>query len=205
MRLFLCSHFAETGMLLKDEAEGKKVLFIPTASINESYRGYVDSARKLWKKMNADIMEVEISSADMDEVHKAFEDADIIYFTGGNSFFLIDQLKKTGTDELVKKHLNKGKLYVGESGGAIVCAPELSYIRPMDEVPEDFSQKDYSGLGLIDFYVVPHYLCAPFERCSQQILEEYSDLNIHPLGNSQAIFVEDGQIHPLSCSVNQGI
>ena len=34
-----------------------------------------------------------------------FEDADVIYFTGGNSFFLIDQLRKTGTDELLKKEL----------------------------------------------------------------------------------------------------
>ena len=36
-----------------------------------------------------------------------FGDADVIYFTGGNSFFLIDQLRKTGTDELLKKELAK--------------------------------------------------------------------------------------------------
>ncbi|RRD63440.1 Type 1 glutamine amidotransferase-like domain-containing protein [Fretibacterium sp. OH1220_COT-178] len=198
MRLFLCSHFAEVGSFLKGEVAGKNVVFVPTASINESYKGYVDSARKQWQKMNANIAEVEISTAPIDAIHKAFESADVIYFTGGNTFFLIDQLKKTGVDELIKKHLDDGKLYVGESGGAIVCAKELSYIKPMDEVPEDFSQKDYSGLNLIDFYVVPHYLCPPFEKCSQQILDEYPNLNICALNNSQAILVENGEKRKLN-------
>lgn len=170
MILFLCSYFAKVGTLLKDEVAGKNVVFIPTASINEGYKGYVDSARILWKKMNASILEVGISTAPKDEIHKAFEKSDIIYFTGGNTFFLIDQLRKAKVDELVKKHLSDGKLYVGESAGAVVCAKELSYIKPMDEVPEDFSQKDYSDLGLIDFYAVPHYLCFPFKKAPNKFL-----------------------------------
>lgn len=56
MRLFLCSYFAKVGTLLKDEVAGKNVVFIPTALINEGYREYVDSARKLWKTMNASIL-----------------------------------------------------------------------------------------------------------------------------------------------------
>lgn len=198
MRLFLCSYFAKAGTLLKGEAEGKTVVFIPTASVHEGYKGYVGSARKLWKKMNANIIEVDIAASPMDEVRMAFEKADIIYFTGGNSFFLIDQLRKTGTDALLKKHLSAGKLYVGESGGAIVCAPELSYIKQMDEVPKGFSQKDYLGLHLIDFYVLPHYLCFPFQKCSQQILAQYKDLDICALNNEQAVFVEDGKKQELS-------
>lgn len=86
MRLFLCSHFEKVGSLLKNEVAGKNVLFIPTASINESYKDYVDSARKLWKKMKAIITEIEISTAPIDEIHKAFKNADIIYFTGGIHF-----------------------------------------------------------------------------------------------------------------------
>lgn len=192
MKLFLCSHFAEVGTLLKDEVAGKNVVFVPTASIIEEYKGYVETAHKLWEEMNANIIEVEISTTSAKEIEKAFERADILYFTGGNTFFLMDWLRKTGTDQLIKKHLANGKLYVGESGGAMVCASELSYIKPMDEVPNSFSQKDYAGLGLIDFYVVPHYLCPPFEKCSQQILDENPDLNICAISNSQAILVENG-------------
>ena len=62
----------------------------------------------------------------------------------------MDQLRKTGTDELLKKELAKGKLMIGESAGAIICAPTIQYIAQMDEKPEDYSQEDDAGLDLID-------------------------------------------------------
>ena len=121
----------------------------------------------------------------------AFEEADVIYFTGGNSFFLIDQLRKTGIDELLKKEIMNGKLMVGESAGAIICAPNISYIERMDEKSEGYSQNDDSGLNLVDFYVLPHYLTAPFKKVTEKILAEFSDLNICPINNHQAIIVND--------------
>ncbi len=122
MKLFLCSHFSSVGSLIKEEIENKKIAFIPTASLREGYTGYVGSARKLFKKLGAIVTEIDISTEAYSTIQSVFEDADVIYFTGGNSFFLIDQLRKTGTDELLKKELAKGKLMVGESAGAIICA-----------------------------------------------------------------------------------
>lgn len=56
MRLFLCSNFSKSGKLIQDEVEGKNVLFIPTASIEEEYKGYVNSARQLWQEMNVNVI-----------------------------------------------------------------------------------------------------------------------------------------------------
>ena len=128
----------------------------------------------------------------------SFEDADVIYFTGGNSFFLIDQLRKTGTDELLKKELAKGKLMIGESAGAIICAPSIQYIEQMDEKPEDYSQEDDAGLDLIDFYVLPHYLTAPFKKVTEKIMTEFSDLNLCPINNRQGIVI-DGEGSKVIC------
>ena len=114
------------------------------------------SARKLFNKLGAAVTEIDISTKAYLTIQSVFEDADVIYFTGGNSFFLMDQLRKTGTDELLKKELEKGKLMIGESAGAIICAPTIQYIEQMDEKPEDYSQEDDAGLDLIDFYVLPH-------------------------------------------------
>ena len=142
MKLFLCSHFSSVGSLIKEEIENKKIAFIPTASLREGYTGYVGSARKSFKKLGAIVTEIDISTEAYSTIQSVFEDADVIYFTGGNSFFLIDQLRKTGTDELLKKELAKGKLMIGESAGAIICAPSIQYIEQMDEKPEDYSQED---------------------------------------------------------------
>ena len=108
---------SSVGSLIKEEIENKKVAFIPTASLREGYTGYVGSARKLFKKLGAIVTEIDISTEAYSTIQSVFEDADVIYFTGGNSFFLIDQLRKTGTDELLKKELAKGKLMIGESAG----------------------------------------------------------------------------------------
>ena len=105
MKLFLCSHFSSVGSLIKEEIENKKVAFIPTASLREGYTGYVGSARKLFKKLGAIVTEIDISTEAYSTIQSVFEEADVIYFTGGNSFFLMDQLRKTGADGLLKKVL----------------------------------------------------------------------------------------------------
>ena len=191
MKLFLCSHFSSVGSLIKEEIDNKKVAFIPTASLHEGYTGYVGSARKLFKKLGAIVTEIDISTEAYSTIQSVFEDADVIYFTGGNSFFLMDQLRKTETDELLKKELANGKLMIGESAGAIICAPTIQYIEQMDEKPEDYSQEDNEGLDLIDFYVLPHYLTAPFKKITERIMAEFSDLNICAINNHQAIIVND--------------
>ncbi|AIW89700.1 peptidase S51 [Treponema sp. OMZ 838] len=192
MNLFLCSHFSKVGALLKDLIAGKRVAFIPTASIHEGYTGYVGSARTLFKKLGAELTEIEISTANASDITQVFDAADIIYFTGGNAFFLIDQLRKTGTDTLLKQQLEKGKLFIGESAGAIVCAPELSYIEKMDPIPENYSQSDYAGLGLINFYVLPHYLTAPFKKVTADIMQSFSKIELCAINNAQALSVKDG-------------
>ena len=191
MKLFLCSHFSSVGSLIKEEIDNKKVAFIPTASLHEGYTGYVGSARKLFKKLGASVTEIDISTEAYSTIQAVFEDADVIYFTGGNSFFLMDQLRKTETDELLKKELANGKLMIGESAGAIICAPTIQYSEQMDEKPEDYSQEDNEGLDLIDFYVLPHYLTAPFKKITERIIAEFSDLNICAINNHQAIIVND--------------
>lgn len=191
MKLFLCSHFSSVGSLIKEEIDNKKVAFIPTASLHEGYTGYVGSTRKLFKKLGASVTEIDISTEAYSTIQAVFEDADVIYFTGGNSFFLMDQLRKTETDELLKKELANGKLMIGESAGAIICAPTIQYIEQMDEKPEDYSQEDNEGLDLIDFYVLPHYLTAPFKKITERIMAEFSDLNICAINNHQAIIVND--------------
>ncbi|RGR19025.1 Type 1 glutamine amidotransferase-like domain-containing protein [Bifidobacterium pseudocatenulatum] len=191
MKLFLCSHFSSVGSLIKEEIDNKKVAFIPTASLHEGYTGYVGSARKLFKKLGASVTEIDISTEAYSTIQAVFEDADVIYFTGGNSFFLMNQLRKTETDELLKKELANGKLMIGESAGAIICAPTIQYIEQMDEKPEDYSQEDNEGLDLIDFYVLPHYLTAPFKKITERIMAEFSDLNICAINNHQAIIVND--------------
>ena len=110
---------------------------------------------------------------------------------------LLDYENKILKDKL-KKELAKGKLMIGESAGAIICAPTIQYIEQMDEKPEDYSQEDDAGLDLIDFYVLPHYLTAPFKKVTEKIMTEFSDLNLCPINNRQGIVI-DGEDSKVIC------
>ena len=51
------------------------------------------------KKLGAIVTEIDISTEAYSTIQSVFEEADVIYFTGGNSFFLMDQLRKTKKEE----------------------------------------------------------------------------------------------------------
>ncbi len=52
--------------------------------------------------------------------------------TGGNTFFLLQELKRTDTDKVIIDEVNAGKLYIVESAGAKVTAPNIEYVKGMD-------------------------------------------------------------------------
>ena len=125
-------------------------------------------------------------------------DSPIINFPFANSFFSNPSVLVLRSWSIRKKELAKGKLMIGESAGAIICAPSIQYIEQMDEKPEDYSQEDDAGLDLIDFYVLPHYLTAPFKKVTEKIMTEFSDLNLCPINNRQGIVI-DGEGSKVIC------
>ena len=59
-------------------------------------------------------------------------------------------------------------------------------------------QEDDAGLDLIDFYVLPHYLTAPFKKVTEKVMTEFSDLNLCPINNRQGIVI-DGEGSKVIC------
>lgn len=201
--LFLCSYFSSVASFLGTNDDvfaeqgsfaGRNVVFIPTASIHEEYNGYVGEARQAWESLGAEVSELEISTASGEEIKYAMERAEIVYVSGGNSFFLIDCMRSRGVDELIRQRIDDGLFYVGESAGAIIAGPDIAYIEAMDSIPDAYSQADYKGLGLIEDYVVPHYLDVPFEEVSRKIVDKYSELSLRTLTNKQALIVNGDDV-----------
>ena len=66
--LFLCSYFAGVKDTFKDfmnnDTKGKKVLFIPTANIDEETKFLVDEAKEVFKSLGMEVENLEISKLD---------------------------------------------------------------------------------------------------------------------------------------------
>lgn len=200
-RLFLCSSFADVANLLSDfaneELKGKMVAFIPTASLTESIQFYVKTGKKALEKAGMIVEEIEITQFPNKEISSILHRCDYIYITGGNTFFLLHELKRKGIDKIISEQVKSGKLYIGESAGAIITSPDTEYMKAVnfDQIERAPKLKDYSSLGLVDFYTIPHYGNFPFKKKSERVIQLYSEkLQLIPISNTQAIFVEDSNI-----------
>ena len=122
--IFLCSYFAEVAALLPQSVPtslcGKTVAFIPTASIHEDFNQYVEEGREALAALGLTIKELEITQCERKQIENVLKDCDCIYISGGNTFFLMQELRRTETDRLIVEQVEKGKLYIGESAGAMV-------------------------------------------------------------------------------------
>lgn len=81
-------------------------------------------------------------------------DVSAVYIGGGNTYRLLDKLRTTKTDLLLREFVSDGGLLYGGSAGAIICGETIETTPDENRV----GLTDYTGLGLLpDIDVWCHY------------------------------------------------
>ena len=198
MKLFLTSYLAGTKKLAEDflsDLKVKEIVFMPTASNVESYTKYVDEAIDTFRDLGYSLNILDISKREYAEIIDILDVCECLYISGGNTFYLLQELKKKELCELIRQRVSKGMLYMGESAGAIISAPDIEYSHIMDDKTVAKELKDYSGLVLVDFYTLPHNKEYPFVESTEETLKVYKDkIKLLPINNEEAIIVKDGKV-----------
>ena len=73
---------------------------------------------------------------------------------GGNTFYLLDIIRKYEFDKTIKKAIEGGAIYIGSSAGSIIMGNSIEYALPFDE--NNVDMKDYTGLKMVDGIIIPH-------------------------------------------------
>lgn len=197
-KLFLASSFKDVANIFANfekNLNGKTVTFIPTASVVEKVVFYVNAGKKALENLGLIVDVLELSTSTFDEINAKLKRNDFIYVTGGNTFFLLQELKRTGADKIIMNEVTAGKLYIGESAGAMVTSANISYVKGMDSVKKAPELTSFDALGLVDFFTVPHYTNAPFKKITREIVDNYSStMKLSPISNMEAILVENGKV-----------
>ena len=197
--LFLCSSFADVAPLFEQacpmELQGKVVTFIPTASTPESYKEYVKLGQESLEELGLKVTPLDVATASSEEIRSTLSEGDLIYISGGNTFYLLQELKRKGADKLIQAEIKGGKPCIGESAGAVIFAPSIEYIRLMDEPHKAPELASFAALGLIEKYPLPHYRCFPFVEMAETVLATYGGrLSLVPITNHQAIIVRGREL-----------
>ena len=195
--LFLTSYLAGTieklvNLLQKEQSGEKNILFIPTAGNVEEYTGYIDEGQAALQQFGFKLDVLDIANTDLQQCHTAFLNATIICLSGGNTFYLLQELKRKKLDQLLVQKIAQGCFYIGESAGAMILAANIEYNKIMDDSSLASELNNYTALNIIDFYPLPHYIEEPFVESVQQTYAKYkNNLPLVPINNQQAIIVRD--------------
>lgn len=173
-----------------------KVAMIPTAANAE--RGNKDWVVRqfldLWRFGYNWVDIVDPSAANVDW-RARLEDADVVHLSGGNTFHLLDQCRKTGFDTWLTDNLDT-KIYVGGSASSIIATPtiEIASLPYGDENLPGLT--GLSGFNWVNFEIAPH--C---DQTSLEAIEAYAKGRRYPvyaLDDQSAIKVENGNVEVIS-------
>lgn len=196
MKLFLTSYFAQTFSLLppflNEPMQGKTVSFIATAANVETVDFYVEEARQVWRAWGVKTDEVDVAALDAEDIARKLRDNDYIYVSGGNTFYLLAQLRAKQADKVLADWIAAGKPYIGESAGSMILTGDVSYVHEMDEVTEA-EYDTQRGLGVLNVCPLPHDGEVPFADITRIIKEKYAHLPLCPLTNSQALLIQGSE------------
>jgi dipeptidase E len=150
------------------------IAFIPTAS-------NVESGDKWWViKDLVKLQELKFKSVDIVDISALPKNVwlprlnavDILYFEGGDTFHLMRTINETGLVSHITESL-KEKIWVGVSAGSMVVAPDLLLSLSQKIYEEDLNEKEnLKGLGLINFYVLPHLDSQWFPKVKEEEIKQ---------------------------------
>lgn len=189
------SYLAGTESITKkylSKMVSNKIVFIPTAGNVEPYTGYIDEGIGMLKSLGYEVEIHDITKFDETYLKDKFLKTECICISGGNTFYLLQEIKRKNLVEVLLKRIKEGLFYIGESAGAIIMSENIEYSQMMDDKSIASELDDYTGVNVFDHYVLPHIGEYPFEESTQKILENYQDkISLVAINNSEAILVND--------------
>lgn len=141
--------------LLPFEPKGRKVSYITTASVdNGEIPEWMNANIKIIEQAGFIVDRIDISTLTPEDMEESFSGSDLIWVGGGNTLYLLQEVRKSGFDKYLTNKILEGVPYVGASAGSIILGPDLEFELYASRTPELTS---YEGLNLFPFAPYVHF------------------------------------------------
>ena len=153
-----------------------------------------DFMKKLYSSLNCNCMYLKRKNLihNPDIASNKINCADIIYFCGGDTIKLLEDIHSFHLESLLKDAFNRGVILAGSSAGAILLSKKGfsdSYILR----GESDSYSFIDGLGFCDLMICPHYHDNPNKMKQLQDSLSFND-TVYGLEDDTAIIVDQDKI-----------
>jgi dipeptidase E len=123
----------------------------------------------------ADLPALARAGPDRRSAVEALLGSDIVYLAGGNTFYFLFHLQRSGLLPVLKRFAQRGGVLAGMSAGAHLLSPHigLAGYPPFDRDENEIGlpRRRLAALGLVDYEFFPHYRHSPRYR---QALADYA-------------------------------
>ncbi len=194
MKLFLASSLDKTASLLKPflPKTNCRVAFIANAA--DIYKGdnwWIEADRKALKEICCEIVDVDLRQMTEEGFSEILKNVDVVHFCGGSVLYLIGLIKEKKLKDLIVDFVKNGGLYTGTSAGSMIVSADLM-LSTADPEEKDYIEtaniKEYSGLGLVDFLIIPHCNNPEFVAGNKDLVE------LMPKTNRPLVWIYDNQV-----------
>ncbi len=185
--------------LVGKKPEDTSLVFIPTASnIEIGDKSWLINDPLNLKKLDLKSIEIADISAVSQEVWlPKFEQADVLFFEGGNTYYLMEWIRRSGLEKILPALL-KTKVYVGVSAGSMVTSKDLTLKISQILYEEDLDKtENMLGLQYVDFYFLPHLNSQYFTKlCEENVCDAVQGMTekVYALDDQSALKVVDGKV-----------
>lgn len=135
-----------------------RMVMIPTGATRTAYeRKYIKMTENQLRKFGLK----ELKVLHLDKQKTTFADVkgfDVMYMCGGSTYWLMQQIRKSGFDTVARRFVKKGGTYFGISAGSIVAGINIAITGWGSAGEEnDVRLKDLRGISLVPLAIFPHY------------------------------------------------
>lgn len=165
--------------------------FINTAAeVEEGDHWWVGAEKEKLMEVGFKVDEFSIKGMSREEIENRLKDKQVIYFCGGNTFYLLDQVIKTGASEIIKDKVEGGVIYIGSSAGSMIAGKRIDLVSTIDDRTKAPDLKS-DGLEIVDMAILPHWGSDIFRNEYLKGFEAmYTEgVKIVPLTNQQYVWV----------------
>lgn len=122
-------------------------------------------------------------------------ESDIVYLAGGNTFYFLEHLRRSGIAAVLRRFVERGGVLAGLSAGALLMTPHIALAGypAFDRDENDVGLTNERALGLVSFEFFPHF------RRSKRLVDalvRYSRRSQRPVyacRDGSGIVIEDDQ------------
>lgn len=168
-------------LALSPDAPGVRMTYIPVWAENSAvfFRRFERRYRPFGAR-EFDCLPVDGPDGIPPDFERRVMQSDIVYLAGGNTFYFLLHLRRSGLLPVLRRFAARGGVLAGLSAGALILTPHigLAGFPPFDRDENEEGLCNLRGLNLVRFEFFPHFRRS---RRYREALEAYSHKSCYPV------------------------